>query len=215
MTTLVIGAHGHVGQQIVQQLATAGETVYSGIRNAEQAATIQQLGGQARTVDLMGTAEALVPAMQGVDTVVFSAGSGGSTGDDMTLNIDLDGAVKAMQATELAHINRFIIVSALGTGDRAFWAKSSIRPYYVAKFYADEWLQHRTNLDYTIVRPGLLTNEAATGKITTNPGDDGTRQITRADVAATVAAIVKHPLTKQIVTIVNGDTPVDDAIEKL
>jgi hypothetical protein len=62
-----------VGQQIVQQLATTGETVYGGIRNAEQAATIQQLGGQARTVDLMGTAEALVPAMQGVDTVVFSA----------------------------------------------------------------------------------------------------------------------------------------------
>lgn len=215
MTTLVIGAHGHVGQQIVQQLAAQKETVYGGIRNAEQAETVQQLGGQARMVDLMGTAEDLVPAMQGVDTVIFSAGSGGSTGDDMTLNIDLDGAVKAMQATELAHIKRFIIVSAMGTGDRAFWAKSSIRPYYVAKYYADEWLQHRTSLDYTIVRPGLLTNDAATGKITTAPVAGGSQQITRADVAATVVAIVKHPLPKQIVTIVNGDTAIPDAIAQV
>ena len=69
----------------------------------------------------------MVPAMAGVDTVVFAAGSGGSTGDDMTLNIDLDGAVKAMHATELADIKRFILISALGTDDRAFWNQSGIR----------------------------------------------------------------------------------------
>lgn len=212
MTTLIIGAHGHVGQHIVKQLAATGETVYGGIRNAEQAEAIKSLGGQARMFDLMGTADAMVPAMNGVDTVVFSAGSGGSTGDDMTLNIDLDGAIKAMIATEKAGIKRFIIVSALGTDDRSFWEKSGIRPYYVAKYYADQWLQHRTDLDYTIVRPGILTNDDPTGKITLSPETADTAKITRTDVAATVVAVIQHPLPKQIIELVNGNTAIDQAI---
>ena len=212
MTTLIIGAHGQVGQHIVAQLAATGETVYGGIRNAEQAAVIEKLGGHPRMVNLMGAADGLVPAMNDVDTVVFSAGSGGSTGDDMTLNIDLDGAVKSMIATEKAGIKRFIIVSAMGTDDRSFWEKSGIRPYYVAKYYADQWLQHRTGLDYTIVRPGILTNDDPTGKITLDPATADTTKIARADVAAAVVAVVKHPLPKQIITIVNGDVPVADAI---
>jgi len=213
MTTLIIGAHGQVGQHIVQQLAATGETVYGAIRNAEQAETIKSLGGQARMFDLMGTADAMVPAMNDVDTVIFSAGSGGSTGDDMTLNIDLDGAIKSMIATEKAGIKRFIIVSALGTDDRAFWEKSGIRPYYVAKYYADQWLKNQTNLDYTIVRPGILTNDDPTGKISTTPATAATSKIARADVAAAVVAVVKHPLPKQIIEIVNGDTPVVEAIK--
>ncbi|MBX6948485.1 SDR family oxidoreductase [Levilactobacillus brevis] len=212
MTTLIIGAHGQVGQHIVKQLAATGKTVYGGIRNAEQADTITQLGGQPRTIDLLGTAEDMVPAMAGVDTVVFAAGSGGSTGDDMTLNIDLDGAVKAMHATELADIKRFILISALGTDDRAFWNQSGIRPYYVAKYYADQWLRHRTDLDYTILRPGALTNDAPTGQISLDPATSDTKKITRRDVAAAVVAVVKHPQPKQIIELVNGNTPVAEAL---
>lgn len=215
MTTLIIGAHGHVGQHIVKQLAATGETVYGGIRNAQQADIIKDLGGQPRIFDLMGTADAMVPAMNDVDTVIFSAGSGGSTGDDMTLNIDLDGAIKSMIATEKAGIKRFIIVSALGTDDRSFWEKSGIRPYYVAKYYADEWLRHRTNLDYTIVRPGLLTNDDPTGKITLAPETSDTQSIARADVAAMVVAIVQHPLPGKTIELVNGDVPVTDAVQSV
>lgn len=213
MTTLIIGAHGHVGQHIVQQLAATGEKVYAGIRSATQSDMITALGGQPRIVDLMGTADAMVPAMAGVDTVVFSAGSGGSTGDDMTLNIDLDGAIKSMIATEKAGIKRFIIVSAMGTDDRTFWSKSGIRPYYVAKYYADQWLQHRTNLDYTIVRPGALTNDAPTGKITLDTANSDTTSISREDVAAAVVAVVQHPLPHRIFELVTGDTPIVDALK--
>ncbi|WP_367295555.1 SDR family oxidoreductase [Levilactobacillus yonginensis] len=213
MTTLIIGAHGHVGQHIVEQLAATGETVYGGIRKPEQAETITKLGGQARDVNLMGTVEDLLPAMKGVDTVIFSAGSGGSTGDDMTINIDLDGAIKSMIATEKAGIKRFIIVSAMGTDDRSFWDKSGIRPYYAAKYYADQWLRHRTALDYTIVRPGILTNDAPTGKITTNSAASDNKKISRTDVAATVVAIVQHPQSKQIIEMVNGNAPIADVIK--
>jgi len=213
MTTLIIGAHGHVGQHIVEQLAATGETVYGGIRKPEQAEAITKLGGQVRDVNLMGTVEDLLPAMKDVDTVIFSAGSGGSTGDDMTINIDLDGAIKSMIATEKAGIKRFIIVSAMGTDDRSFWDKSGIRPYYVAKYYADQWLRHRTDLDYTIVRPGILTNDAPTGKITTDSAASENKKISRADVAATVVAIVQHPQPKQIIEMVNGNDPIADVIK--
>ncbi|MGX6427615.1 SDR family oxidoreductase [Levilactobacillus yonginensis] len=213
MTTLIIGAHGHVGQHIVEQLAATGETVYGGIRKPEQAEAITKLGGQVRDVNLMGTVENLLPAMKDVDTVIFSAGSGGSTGDDMTINIDLDGAIKSMIATEKAGIKRFIIVSAMGTDDRSFWDKSGIRPYYVAKYYADQWLRHRTDLDYTIVRPGILTNDAPTGKITTDSAASENKKISRADVAATVVAIVQHPQPKQIIEMVNGNDPIADVIK--
>lgn len=213
MTTLIIGAHGHVGQHIVEQLAATGETVYGGIRKPEQAEAITKLGGQVRDVNLMGTVEDLLPAMKDVDTVIFSAGSGGSTGDDMTINIDLDGAIKSMIATEKAGIKRFIIVSAMGTDDRSFWDKSGIRPYYVAKYYADQWLRHRTDLDYTIVRPGILTNDAPTGKITTDSAASENKKISRADVAATVVAIVQHPQSKQIIEMVNGNDPIADVIK--
>lgn len=212
MTTLIIGAHGHVGQHIVKQLAATGEQVYAGIRSAMQADTITALGGQPRIIDLMGSAEAMVPAMAGVDTVVFSAGSGGSTGDDMTLNIDLDGAIKSMIATEKAGIKRFIIVSALGTDDRTFWDKSGIRPYYVAKYYADQWLRHQTQLDYTIVRPGILTNDAPTGRITLDPANSDLKSISREDVAAVVVAVVQHPQPKQTIEFVTGNMAITDAI---
>lgn len=212
MTTLIIGAHGHVGQHIVKQLAATSEQVYAGIRSAMQADTITALGGQPRIIDLMGSAEAMVPAMAGVDTVVFSAGSGGSTGDDMTLNIDLDGAIKSMIATEKAGIKRFIIVSALGTDDRTFWDKSGIRPYYVAKYYADQWLRHQTQLDYTIVRPGILTNDAPTGKITLDPANSDLKSISREDVAAVVVAVVQHPQPKQTIEFVTGNVAITDAI---
>lgn len=212
MTTLVIGAHGRVGQFVVQQLAATGETVYGGVRNAQQSTTIERLGATARLIDLLATPDQLMTALTDVDTVVFTAGSGGQTGDDMTLNIDLDGAIKAMIATKQAGIKRFIMVSALGADDRTFWDQSGIRPYYVAKHYADDWLQHRSGLDYTIIRPGLLTDDDPSGKIAIDSTRTTDRAISRQDVAATVVALVKHPLAKQTFTIIHGDQPIQTAI---
>ncbi|WP_061776671.1 SDR family oxidoreductase [Levilactobacillus senmaizukei] len=214
MTTLVIGAHGRVGQFIVKDLAATGETVYGSVRNDAQVTTMKTLGGQARPVDLMGSVDDLAAAMAGIDRIIFTAGSGGNTGDDMTLNIDLDGAIKTMMAAEKVGIKRFVLVSAIGTDDRAFWNKSGIRPYYVAKYYADQWLQHRTNLDYTIVRPGILTDAAATGKITLDPSASASKEITRADVAATVVAVLAPaPKLPKIISIVNDATPIKTAVD--
>ncbi|WP_225420400.1 NAD(P)H-binding protein [Lapidilactobacillus bayanensis] len=160
MKILIIGAHGHVGQLTTKLLADQGNQVYAAVRDASQNDELAQLGGIPVAYDLMGSVAEMAQVMTTIkpDAIVFTAGSGGRGGQNRTLNIDLDGAVKTMEAAQQTFVKRFVMVSALGTGERDFWADSSIRGYYVAKYYADQWLQLRTNLQYTILRPGTLTD---------------------------------------------------------
>src|SRR5699024_1253914 len=118
--------------------------------------------------------------------------SGGKTGSDMTILDDLDGAVKSMQAAEIAGVKRYVMVSAIFAEDRTKWI--SIKPYYAAKFYADEWLRHRTALDYTILEPGALTFEPGTGQVTTKIPEEG-GSISRTDVAAAIVASLQQDKT--------------------
>ncbi len=211
MTTFIVGAHGKIGQLVTKKLAATGETVLAGIRDQKQAATLSALGGQPRDFDLTALPQEQAAAFKDVDNVVFTAGSGGTTGYDGTLGIDLDGAVKTMIAAEQAGVKRYVIVSALYTDQRAKWAQTGIEPYYVAKYYADEWLQHRTQLNYTILRPGALTDDAGTGEITLQPGN-GSKQIPRADVAAAIVAVLSKPQASgQIYDLVSGTTPISQA----
>jgi len=112
MTTFIVGAHGQIGQLLTKQLAATGETVLAGIRDTKQADTLSALGGQPRQFDLTALPQEQAAAFKDVDNVVFTAGSGGATGYDGTLEIDLDGAVKTMIAAEQAGVKRYVIVSA-------------------------------------------------------------------------------------------------------
>lgn len=211
MKVFVIGAHGNVGKLVVQQLQAHGDTVVAGIRKPEQKPVFTDLGVETAPFDLLGRPEEMGVLLDGFDAVVFTAGSGGKTGDDMTLLIDLDGAVKSMQAAGIAGVKRYVMVSAMHAEDRNRWG-SQIRPYYAAKFYADEWLRHRTALDYTILEPGLLTFEAGTGKVTTSDLNGGS--IARADVAAAVVATLHEPATiKRTIPLAQGETAIKDAIK--
>jgi len=116
-----------------------------------------------------------------------------------------------MQAAELANVKRYVIVSAEFTTDRAKWP-NSLKPYYVAKYYADEWLKTRTQLDYTILQPGTLVNDAGTGKVTVNPGIGG--EITRDDVATFAVKTLSTPKTiGKTIALINGETPIATAVE--
>src|SRR5699024_12478313 len=99
--------------------------------------------------------------------VVFTAGSGPSTGPDKTMLIDLDGAVKTIDATKEAGVNRFNMVSSFEIDRKAIQEAiqeaPSFAPYVVAKHYAYDWLR-KSNLDHTIIHPGRLTNDEVTGK---------------------------------------------------
>ena len=131
---------------------------------------------------------------------------GGKTGDDKTLAIDLDGAVKAMEAADKAGVKRFVMVSALHTDTRSAWKASGINGYYIAKHYADRQLRS-SGLDYTILRPGLLLDEKASETITTeNP--EAQKGVSREDVANLILAVLEHDNSiGKVITFNQGSTP--------
>ena len=214
MKTLVIGANGKIGQHLVRLLVEHPQhTVKAMVRKPEQLPFFEDLQAEAVVASLEGSVEELQRAMAGCDAVVFTAGSGASTGADKTLTVDLDGAAKAVEAAELAGIGRFIMVSALRADDRSHWTKD-MTPYYIAKYHADRILQS-SSLSYTIVRPGLLTDEPATGQIAAagklEPGS-----ISREDVAAVIVACLESAeLTDKVFELTSGDSQIEDALKTI
>ncbi|GAB5052066.1 SDR family oxidoreductase [Pediococcus ethanolidurans] len=211
MKVFVIGAHGQIGKLLVAQLLDRGDEVVAGIRDAKQRSFFEDQGAATQLFDLNEQPEEMAKVLKGVDAVVFSAGSGGKTGDDQTLLIDLDGAVKSMEATQKAEIKRFVIVSAMNAEDRTRW--TAIRPYYVAKHYADLYLKDETTLDYTIVKPGALTNDAGKGGVKLN---QHTGKISREDVAEVIVAVLHNDQTiKKEFAVSEGETPINEAVSHI
>ncbi|WP_322905350.1 SDR family oxidoreductase [Paenibacillus campi] len=215
MNITVIGANGQIGKLLTQYIAQETDhSVTAVIRKPEQAEALEQLGAQTAIGDLAGTVEELSKTMAGADAIVFTAGSGGSTGDDQTLLIDLDGAVKCMEAAEQAGVSRFILVSALFAYDRTKWS-DAIKPYYVAKHYADRLLE-ASSLDYTIVRPGGLLNDPGTGKVQIAERLADSGSIPRADVAKVIAHLIDNKNTyRKGYDVISGEQSVADALKGL
>lgn len=214
MNVLVIGANGQIGKHLVKELAQEGKhQVTAMIRKPEQADALKELGAQVVIGDLEGTVDELAEAMKDQNAVIFTAGSGGSTGPDKTLLIDLDGAVKTMEAAEKQGISRYILVSAYGADQRSKWPEE-IKPYYVAKHFADRAL-FASELNYTIIRPGGLKNEPGTGKVSVG-ADLKPGSIAREDVARVIAASLQEEKTYRMAfDLVAGNDAVPDALGKL
>ncbi|MFS0823856.1 SDR family oxidoreductase [Bacillus sp. 1P02SD] len=214
MKVCVVGANGQIGKQVVGLLNESGEhTPLAMVRKQEQVAYFTELGVETVVASIADSVKEIREAISGCDAVVFTAGSGGHTGPDQTLLIDLDGAVKTIEAAEQSGVKRFVMVSALGANQREKW-NEAIRPYYVAKHYADRILE-QSELTYTIVRPGGLLNEEGTGKIAV--GENLTRNtIPRADVAKVIVASLTEERTfNQAFDLVSGEEPIVDALKNL
>lgn len=209
MGVLVIGATGKVGQRAVPLLVGAGHRVRAMIRDSGQASAVEERGAEPVVADLEGE---FGDALDGCDTVVFTAGSGGRTGADKTALVDGLGAILATNAAVERGSRRFLMVSSRGADDPD--RSPAIKHYLVAKAIADSYLQ-RSGLDYTILRPGRLTDEPATGRIRTGP-DLGRGEITRADVAAAVVACLEleNTIGKTFELLNDGET-IREALEAL
>lgn len=212
MTVLIIGGHGQIGQCLIRKLAERGTGVRAMIRDESQAPALAELGAEPVTGDLEGE---FAHALDGCDAVIFTAGSGGHTGGDKTLLVDLWGALRSIRACESVGLKRFLMVSALGAHDPDN-GRDKIRHYLVAKHIADDYLV-RSALDYTVVRPGGLTNEPGSGRVLLVPqfsGEGG--EIPREDVAAVLVACISAPNTiGKIFDLVTGDTPILDAVRNV
>ncbi|WP_282137509.1 SDR family oxidoreductase [Rossellomorea aquimaris] len=214
MNVAVVGANGQIGKQVIGLLIESSEhTPRAIVRKEEQARAFEQDGVQSSLVDLEGTVDEITHGLKGADAVVFTAGSGGKTGADKTLLIDLDGAVKTMEAAKQAGIDRFIMVSALQAHNRENW-NESLKPYYVAKHFADRALE-QSGLTYTIIRPGGLLNEVGKGKVTA--GENLSREsIPREDVAATIVASLDEERTfNKGFDLISGNDGIEEAVRNV
>lgn len=214
MKVLVVGANGKIGKMVVNTLHEHPDfQVRAMVRHTEQAEELNNRGIESVVVSLEDTVEKISEAITGCDAVVFSAGSGSKTGPDKTLLVDLDGAVKTIEAAEQKDVKRFVMVSALQAHNRENW-NEKIRPYYVAKHYADRELV-RSSLDYTIIRPGGLLDEPGKGTVTV--GEQLTRgTIPREDVAGMIVAVLSEPLSiRKAFDMTSGETQIQDAAAKL
>jgi uncharacterized protein YbjT (DUF2867 family) len=210
--TLVIGANGQIGKQLIARMTAAGMPVKAMVRDSQQAKSMQAIGAETIVADL----EDALPdaAFADCDKVVFTAGSGGKTGADKTILIDLWGAVKAVDMAKKHTVKQFVMVSARDAGDPEN-GTPAIKHYNICKHFADKHLLE-SGVPYTILRPGRLTDEPATGRITTRRPDNKDEMIiTRADVAACVLQCLDHSeAINQVDELYNGDMPIAEAFIK-
>jgi uncharacterized protein YbjT (DUF2867 family) len=217
MNVLIVGANGQIGQHLVDELKNEGKhKPVAFVRKEEQVEKFKEQDVEARLGNLEDSVNEIKERMADIDAVVFTAGSGGSTGSDKTLLIDLDGAVKVIEATKASGIDRFVMVSAFGADDRDRW-NEELKPYYVAKHFADMWLMD-SSLNYTIVRPGMLENKETIGKVLAKDviTDSDVFSIPRVDVAKVLAASLENENTyHKSFDLVTGDKSVEDALNGL
>ncbi|PHI36113.1 oxidoreductase [Pseudoalteromonas sp. GCY] len=190
MKTLIIGASGQIGKMTTKKMLEQGHDVVALVRNKGKLADIQSEQLTIIEQDLEGDFSS---AFDNVEQVIFSAGSGRETGADKTLLIDLWAAIKAIDYAVKANVKHFIMVSSIGADDPDN-IESEIKPYLIAKHMADQHLQ-RSIVNYTIVRPGSLLNEPATGGFSTSrPKNREDAVINRENVAdALVYLAAQHP----------------------
>ncbi|GEO79540.1 YhfK [Companilactobacillus mindensis DSM 14500] len=213
MKVLIIGAHGKVGHLLIGELQSRNIDFVAGLRSQEQIKAYEENNIATQFIDLTASLDSIKDSIEasGADVIVFSAGAGGA-GYDMTLQIDLDGAIKTMMVAEAIGIKRYIMVSSLFSDNRNKWDASGIKPYMIAKHYADDHLRG-TNLDYTIIHPGGLTDDDGTGKIKLL-GKDEAGSIPRADVAKALALIIQNSNTiGKEYTFASGDEPEEDIFD--
>jgi uncharacterized protein YbjT (DUF2867 family) len=212
MDVVVAGGHGKIGLRLLRLLAEGGDRARGLIRNPDHAADLEAAGAEPVLCDLEAE-EDVSGCVEGADAVVFAAGAGPGSGAERKQSMDLGGAVKLIDAARAQGISRYVIVSSIGADDPER-ASGPMGPYLEAKAEADRRLAE-SGLDYTIVRPGRLTDDPGTGRVRVAQGI-GSGEVTRDDVAATLLAVLGADNTiGATFELFEGDTPIEEAVRGL
>jgi uncharacterized protein YbjT (DUF2867 family) len=213
MDVVIAGGHGKIALHLERLLADSGHRVRALIRRRDQDSDVREAGAEPLLCDLE-LEDDLAHYVQGADAVVFAAGAGPGSGPERKRTVDLGGAVKLIDAARRAGIRRYVMVSSIGA-DEPSSGPEQMRPYLEAKAEADRRLAD-SGLDWTIVRPGRLTDDPGTGRVRVTDGMGARGEIPREDVARVLAAALGNDGTigKTFVAIA-GDSPVDEAIAQL
>jgi uncharacterized protein YbjT (DUF2867 family) len=183
--------------------------------DTDHAADVEATGATAVGADIENLdADAVARSIAGIDAIVFAAGAGAGSGPARKRTVDYGGAVKLIEAARRNEISRYVIVSAIGANHPERWS-DEMRPYYEAKAEADRELAE-SGLDFTIVRPGGLTDEPGTDLIAAAADLGRYGQISRDDVAATLMACLDEPATVgKAFDLLEGETPIAEALARL
>jgi nucleoside-diphosphate-sugar epimerase len=211
VVVVIAGGHGKIGRQLGQLLVERGDRARGLIRNPDHGGELQAIGVEPAVCDLERDDAALIRHIEDTDAVVFAAGAGPGSGAERKWTMDRDGAVRLIDACRQAGVRRYVIISAMGAKPGAPRPDGVFGVYLEAKAQADAALG-ASGLDYTIVRPGGLTDDPPQGRVALAselpPGS-----IPRADVAQTLIAVLDSPNTvaKQF-DLTSGPTPIGEAV---
>jgi uncharacterized protein YbjT (DUF2867 family) len=208
---VIAGGHGQVAMRLARLLKADGVRVRGIVRNPGHAPDLEAIGAEPVVLDLEAAGD-VTGAIDGADAIVFAAGSGPGSGEARKQTMDRDGAIKLIHAAQAIGPRRFVIVSSMGADANA--EPRGFGAYLRAKGEADDALRE-SGLDFTVLRPGGLTDEPGTGRI--ELGERlGRGTVTRDDVAATIAALLASGAgVGRSADLLNGPTPIADAVAAL
>lgn len=216
MRIVIAGGHGKIALILERLLSARGDSVAGLIRNPAQAADLQAVGAEPVVLDLeKAWMDKVAHHLSDADAVVFAAGAGPGSGAARKETVDRDAAILLADAAQAEGVRRYVMVSAMAADPQATADDDVFQAYLRAKGAADEAIRARGALDWTIVRPGLLTDEAGTGRVTIAEST-GRGSIPRADVATVLAAVLDEPRTAGMsFDLISGDTDIAGAVDAL
>ena len=207
MRVLIAGAHGKTARRLVRMLAEDGHEIRGLVRKEEQTDDVAADGAEPVVVDLETdeVGGGIGSAVEGCDAIVFAAGAGPGSGAARKETMDYGGVAKLVEAAEELGVRRYLMLCSMGADDPERGTEA-MRPYLRAKSRADERLKS-SSLDYTIIRPGSLTEDE--GKSTIEAAEKLRRrgEIPREDVARTLADALENENTYQKTSVTLHDTP--------
>lgn len=213
MRIVIAGGHGQIALRLERLLSARGDEVAGIIRKPEQAAELRAAGAEPVVLDLeSASVEEAAEALRGADAVVFAAGAGPGSSTERKETVDKGAAVLFADAAVRAGVRRFVVVSSMGadprhTGDEVFDV------YLRAKGEADAYVTAQDALDWTILRPGSLTDEPGT-RLVKLAAHTGRGPVPRDDVAAVLAELVESSSTAGLtLELIEGSVPVAVAVK--
>ncbi|GAA3540627.1 SDR family oxidoreductase [Kribbella ginsengisoli] len=217
MRVVIAGGHGQIALRLTKLLAADGHSIVGLVRNPAHEADIAAAGGEAAVLDLESAdVESVAKVLEGADVAIFSAGAGPGSGNDRKDTVDRGAAALLADAAEQAGVRRHIQVSSMGA-DRVdqLDPNESFTIYLKAKKAAEDDLRARDGLDWTVLRPGSLTNDPGTGLVLL-ADKTGRGSVTRDDVALILAGLCGTPAAiGRTLELIGGDTPAAEALATL
>ncbi|UQA94669.1 NAD(P)H-binding protein [Streptomyces halobius] len=215
MRIVIAGGHGQIALRLERLLHGRGDEVAGIVRRPEQAGDLLAAGGEPVVCDLESASVGDVARhLEGADAAVFAAGAGPGSGTARKDTVDRAAAALFADAAEAAGVRRFLVVSSMGADREPPEGTDPVFAAYLrAKGAADADVRARSGLDWTILRPGRLTDEPGSGLVTLAEST-GRADVTRDDVAATLVALLDEPRTAgRTLELIGGDVPVTEAVK--